>query len=1234
MPAWGEIQKNLTDQGYTPDDLVQAQNLMRQKLSDQGYPTPEIDTYFGTPEPDMAPIKTLIGENFKKAQTKTSGTEGQSPEVADSFLDAIEAGLEISTTGLFIRGKKPDTVLPEHAPMAYNILAQAGTLIGDIPAMVAGFGGGSVVGGAAGTFAAPGPGTVLGGAIGAGAGAFALPAALRETLMQHYEKGDIQDFSDFWERTSAVFLAATKAGITGAATAGVGSAIGALGGKVISQAITPAAQIMSEVATMTTVGKVLEGEVPKAEDFLEAAILVGGLHGVGKVSSVFRNVYSKAGLKPSEIALQAINDPVLKQELNASNVEFPNQLKDQLQVPLPGKEQVTVSPEFTKQVEGFSDGKNTEVKIDAEKTIEKPAEATPPDTPEARVKAKISFDHKEKSIFSVDKFYADRVDDLHPVNVLAEILSGKKISERSAETDPYKLLRLTRGDFGKADQIIERGVGNSPGLKEILSPIKNEIEDFEVYAVSKRALEQQAKGLETGINPEDAAAVVKNGEAKFEKVFRQTNEFQNEMINQLKESGVLSQESFNLITEANKDYVPFFRLTEEGTLSRAGGKGFKVRQPIKNFKGSNADIISPLESIIKNTYLYVKLSERNIALNKLIDLNEQAPEGLKNTLIEKVPTEFKAIKISDQEISKFLDEHGIDSKSQDALDVMTIFRPKSVGLRPDEIAVFRKGKREVYRVPEDVADSINGADQVQVEALIKFLAVPAKLLRAGVTIAPDFAARNFFRDQFSASVFSSGGYVPVYDALKGLGSVFKKDEVYQKWLANGGANATAVALDRAYIKTKVFKLGEETGFLKQTWNLVKSPIEFARVYSEVMENATRVGLFKKALEAGATEKEAAFQSREGTVDFQRIGSKMRALNMITAFMNVGIQGTDRTIRGFKDNPGPTFAKVAAGITLPSVLLWYANHDDPRWKEEINDWEKDLFWIVMTDKHIYRLPKPFELGILFGSLPERILDIFFTDNPDQLESFKSLMQTSFGGLTPAYIPTFAVPIIETWANKNTFTGRSIIPSDKEKGLPEYQYKPYTSEVAKGLGSLISSVPGGKFLDVAAPAVIDNWIRAWSGTLGQYAVSLADRALTASGVVPDPILPAAALEELPIVKSFMIRHPSANAKSIQRFYDRSEKIGKILFSIKDQAKEGNLDEVQKLMKYAQDNGQFAQVSGIREGLSNINKTIRLITKNPEIKPDEKRQQIDGLYNTMLGLAHEGNKLLNEIEKGAKP
>lgn len=1215
MAEWGSLEKQFREEGYSEADILQAKDSLKSRLRDEGYAAKELNTFFGDKTKDPTPLQQFVRANLKKAYEEKQAKKeeiAKSQNPADSFLDAIEAGFQMSTGGLITRGKLPDTVLPENAPMAYRIGAQLGTVVGDIPAMV--------VGGAAGT---------VGGPVGVGAGAFAFPAGLRSLLMDYYERGEVDSFVDFWDMASGAMIEASKGAVVGGATALTGSLAGTSAKAILSgtaqKIATPIAERSVEIATMTTVGSALEGEVPEPSDFVEAAIVIGAFTGVAKVAnpvaktvaSKLRKIYAKTGLKPEQIIDQATKDASLRGELLSANVEVPPRL-------LPRTESLEAIkvPEFKAPEKAMSE---------AEKAVASQIEFQ---TPKKQTDIKATF----------DDLYTKYVDDLNPLKILEQELTGKK-ELASASQSPYKLARLTRGDFGQADLIVRNE------LKPILDPFKGELENFETFAVAKRAIELADRGIKTGIDIEQAKAVVKEKGAKYSEAFKKLVDLQDSMIERLVDAGVVSSELAQKMRELNQSYVPFYRIMEED-FGKGAGSGLKVKQPIKRIKGSEKKIAPPLESVIKNIYAYTQLANRNMALLKLTELAKNNPEAAKG-VIEKVPTKMRPIKVSEPEIAKFFEEHGIDAPAE----ILSVFRPQKTGLAPDEIAVFNKGKREVYKVPKEVAGAIKNLDQESIGILVKVLSIPAKSLRAGVTLVPEFTARNFIRDQLTGHVFSQEGFVPAWDALKGIGSIVSKDQAYQNWLNNGGGNAAVVSLDRNYLKNDIFKLSKDASLLEQSWNVVKSPLELARVASEIVEASSRVGVYKKAIEKGLEPKEAAFRSREATLDFARMGSKMRALNMMTAFLNVSVQGVDRTARAFKENPKSTSIKVLTGITLPSVLLWWANKDDPRMKE-IPRWQKDLFWILPTDKWedapgftgpmpeglerfvngkrqinngvIYRIPKPFELGIIFGSLPERVLEAFFTDNPKAFDDFTETLVSAF---SPSVVPTIAVPMIETFANRSIFLDRPVVPYGTEELLPEYQYSEYTSDAAKLLGRFAAQVPGGKFSKAASPAIIENFIRGWTGGTGQYALKIADDLLIKAGVVPDPVKPISTLADIPIIKGFVVRYPSAGAQSIQDFYDEVSRREVIFNTIKELAKRGEAELVERELEQlgVKDNpAKLVTLSQMKSALSNLNKIVRMTYKNPDIKPEEKRQLIDGYYYTMVQIAKQGNKVFLELEK----
>lgn len=368
---------------------------------------------------------------------------------------------------------------------------------------------------------------------------------------------------------------------------------------------------------------------------------------------------------------------------------------------------------------------------------------------------------------------------------------------------------------------------------------------------------------------------------------------------------------------------------------------------------------------------------------------------------------------------------------------------------------------------------------------------------------------------------------------------------------------------------------------------------------------------------------------------------MRAYNMITAFANANIQGTDRLIRAFAEKPAATSLKIAGAVSLPSALLWWANHEDPRYAE-IPQWQKDLFWIVMTKDHIYRVPKPFETGIMFGSGVERTLDAYYAHNP---KAFDGFFQSVWGALTPTFVPTAVQPMVEQFANRSTFTGNPLVPASVEKLLPEYQYNPYTTETTKKLATVIAAFPGMRDASLEAnnpfgpvaralttPVLIDNYVRAWTGGLGVYTQQIVDAGLRKAGVVPDPVLPAATLADIPVIRAFVARYPSASAQSIQEFYDRFAEKKRVFDTFMAKAQEGDLEAAQKVQRF--DPSAMAQLSGYPEALTSMQQVIQGVYKNPDIPPDEKRQIIDTMYFRMIEVAKAGNQALDQAEARLNP
>lgn len=1275
--GWEDDQRMMLEGGATPQDIAIEERQRRKMMFEGGGSGKDIDDYFGVKQFDPKPVKEHLEQTLRQyAQDNgEKGPDGQVvPKQAESFIEALEAGWGMSVTGLLKNGM-PKTVLPEHAGMFYRMAAGVGSIAGDLPAMIAG----GAIGDAAGGGLNP---------ITSGAGAFALPAAMRKILMDHYAKGDVKDFGDFWERAGGTMLEALKGGITGAATGGAGvlaeAATGGFGlmGGAASAGTTMLAKTTSEIATMTTVGKALEGQAPKPEDFLDAALLVGGLHLAIGIAGTMRDVYAKTNILPAEQALKAEQDPSLKQDYASTNPDSAKIAEKVTGLPQPDN----APPDATNKAAAVLDGASPDAKAPppAEPVEEPPTpvkmEEAPPLTGIAADRATVRSQMgespegpKKPGFFS--NWYANFVDRLDPVKQAVVKMIGKDAFDKLADNvNPLNLMRAVSDAPAKARAFLQKGAFGFHDLKYEGKPsffdITNRFKDdpdglagFEEYLVSKRALEiggrvdEDGNAIKSGFDLEACKRVADWGDERYAESAKHMTDFQNSVLKYVKDSGRLTDAQYEALVEANKSYIPFSRIFSADEMAK--GKG--ALGSLKELEGSDRAIQDPLQRIAENTQAMIKFAEKNRAMRSLVDIIERDPN---QTLFQKVDGETKITKAGVTEMQKYLDENGI---AGDAKELELFRRQTKRNLADNEFELYRDGQREVWSTDKNTAAAIKSLDgDATSQNMFMTLARGATgLLKVGTTLTPDFIMRHLFRNQLISGTYSEVGRLPFTGIVDAIGDIWHQNENYWNWMKSGGAGGAFLENDKAWFNENVGKLQESTGFMDSARNSLMSVKSRVEALGTIFENSTRLAEFKRIV-GEDTSGEKIFKggaaSRDITIDYQRMGAKMSAWNAITAFRNVSIQSGDRLVRAFKEDPAGTMTKGLAYITAPTLALWWATKDDERIKE-IPQWEKDMFWLFPTDNWVktdkptdanglpaylvrqgngggieinkgtvLRLPIPQELGVLFKVLPERLMNAFAGSSP---ETMKSLEKTIEGLVVPAFMPDIAKAPMEQFTNKNFFTGSNLVPYGAERLLPEYQYSDYTSETAKALGKFIAKLPGISDIGpadakLASPNVIDNYIKEWSGTLGTYALQLADKALTTAGVAKD-LKPESTLADIPFVKAFVARYPTSNAQSIQDFRDQFDHHEKILNTIEMLGKRGDLDQMQQV--YANHQTEAYQLRDAKATLANLNHMIQMVYQNPDMTKSDKRQLIDNYYYMMVTAAHQGVQIFNQMNAAMK-
>ena len=835
---------------------------------------------------------------------------------------------------------------------------------------------------------------------------------------------------------------------------------------------------------------------------------------------------------------------------------------------------------------------------------------TPIDIPNPKeiVKRQINVDGKrEKSKWSFDKFMTAVVDDLRPLDKATRQLGGENLA---FENNPYTQARLARGVAGKAESYLRGGVYNEQGqkvgkaLEEIIKPIEKKLDDFLAYATSKRALDYDEKSLTAGIKPKDVEGMsdrqladatihqLETESPEFKAVHQELVQYNNRLMDDLVDSGVLDEATVLRLREENPNYIPMFRVQEPKVrgfqpLTNPKRTYANLGEPIKKRTGSQKEIINPVESIIKNTYLTLNMAERNRVGQSLLDLIEGAGENTWGRVVKK----GKGLSVDD--VGRSLDEANqqLNDGTSDAID--NLFKGEG-----NKVYVYKDGQKVEMDLQEDLYKAMLSLDAQKQNFFIRILSVPTRMLRTGAVLSPDFGPVNIFRDQFSAYVNSKYGFKPFVDMFSGLANVLKKDDVYWSWKNNGGANSVLSTLDREYLQQDLRRMVKQS-LWENTKDKAKHPLrtmlEPLRKVSEITEEATRLGEFKKGLKKGATPREAAFASRD-LIDFNRAGNLGRQYNQVTAFFNAAVQSMDKTARTFKQNPVGATARAVTGITLPSIVAYMYNHDKD-WYQEIPQRERDLYWHFEVDDQIYKLPKPFEVGVMFGTVAERTLEALRTEDPEAFEGLGDTIRTTF---TPPWLPTAVTPWIEAYANRSTYFDSPIVPRREQDLLPEDQYGPYQSELSKLFGSLTKT----------SPRKAEHIFKGYTGGLGKYALMGTDGIAQLVGK-EQPELPDRGMADMPILNRFVVKNLEGSNQSIDEFY-----------KVMDNLRRENLS-AKKNNPNHENTTAYKEINKVSREISDLQAEKRAIIENMRMDGKTKAQRIKSIDEEITRLAKKGKQ-----------
>lgn len=743
------------------------------------------------------------------------------------------------------------------------------------------------------------------------------------------------------------------------------------------------------------------------------------------------------------------------------------------------------------------------------------------------------------------------------------------------------------------------------GLIDIFKPLadKGLLRLWEGWAAANRAQRLMAEGRERNFSQAQITALLdlENQYPEFRAVLAEYQDFNKAVLDMAEAAGVIDPAA-RAIWERN-DYVPFYRIIEDAqdAMGPSNRRGIAKQQSgIRKLRGGEQHIGSVLENIVMNMAHMVDAAYKNEAMRRTVELTD----GIGMHAIEK---DWRPTMIPDAALKKALEAHGVnvDTLTPAQRDQWSQIFSRVAPQGPDVVWVLKAGKPAYYRVTDPLLlRSVLSFGPSAAGAWMKMLKTSRTLLTKGVTATPEFMAANFVRDTLSTWVVSDRNLVPIGAAASGfVKALIGSSDAMHDMMTMGGLGRGFYDVDPQNLRRSMEEKAHlrPVGIIRTLWRLWQR-VGFA------FEQANRIAIFEATRKKGGSRAEAAHQARD-IMDFSMRGdwAVVQFLADTVPFLNARLQGLYKLGRGAAEHPVGFFIKGSL-LTAATLMLLAANDDDDRYNA-LPEWEKDLYWHFWIDDDHFKIPKPFEIGALFATIPERVLRA-----ASGRDANKTTRQAAMRMVSDTFafnpIPQLFKPIIEDAMNYNLFMDRPIVPMRLARLPPEMQYDPWTSESLRELSAIMPPGP------LRSPKRFEHLVRGYFGSVATYLTGIADRVVRAA--VDSPQEPSGRATDIPVVGRFYKGSAPGQTRYTEVFYDMLDEAETAAGAVRELRRQGRMAEANDVaLKNADVLRARLTLARQARMLTEINKRVRLVYYSTDMTPDQKRAKLDELSRMKDGI-----------------
>ncbi len=846
-----------------------------------------------------------------------------------------------------------------------------------------------------------------------------------------------------------------------------------------------------------------------------------------------------------------------------------------------------------------------------------------------------------KPIFAPEKkTVVDKIDGMRDDfwRKLAQGIADQYRTIKDYSEEAYMKARMSKTIDGALEGILFNGevkltdgaldiAKDTKGLMKVMEPVGAEVDRYQIWVALNRDAQLVREGKAPSVRKEIVArrnelAAGKIGNKSRLEVYQQVqkdmNKLNRSVLKIAYQQGIIDKEAYKVYAR-DINYIPFYKVMDEnGDVQGAATKSGLVSQYFsKALKGGEKPFGDLMENTLRNWSHILSASMKNEAANATVRAALDMGAAYPNLKVGFMWRDGKVYSARNGQLV-----NGGKLKPE--------FTTSGKGM----IKTMIDGKPAYFDVEDPLLlESIMSIGYMGPKSKFLDLARDFKnMLQFGVTISPAFKIRNLFRDSISAIAVTDLKKNPFANVIQGWAESNKNNPAHISALAGGAIFnfGSAYEGDQAKLIKRLLESGVSADSILDNEKKIEKGIKQAwRAYQDwgnKSESANRMALYKQLKEQGYSHLEASFYARD-MLDFSMQGAwpAFRLVTQVVPFLNARVQGlyklgrdgivptgrviyntaTGKPIEATDAQKAQQFSVVMGAVTLASLMLYMAFKDDEEFKKR-EQWDRDNFWWFKLPgmESAIRVPKPFEIGAI-GTMAERVAEQIFDKGAEGKvfeQSMKRMLTDTFA-INP--IPQMIKPLVDLYANKDSFTGAPIETAGMERLSKDQRIAEKTSPLAIVL-SKVSNVFLPESMEVS-PVQTDYTIKAYLGWLGgtiswssHYAVQPFSKSAYPDNNWTETL-------SMGFIKSL----PATQSKYVTAFYENNKEISQAYADMRHFAQLGEADKVQEILKEKGDKIAMAKFyDNASKDMAKVRQAIQAIRNDENMSGAQKKEEIDRL------------------------